>query len=189
MARGYIGGPRGRLERFRNASTRKPSVRRGWEHTFVRWENLTVDEDERTRLPGYREAAVVRRFRAPEALDTRFYELRAKSVLNRVPEASRMPFRWTVNPYRGCSHACVYCASGDTAILLADGRTTPLRDLGVGDDIYGTVPDGKYRRFAITTVLAKWSSIKRAYAVTLEDGTELIASGDHRFLTGKAGNT
>jgi len=59
-------------------------------------------------LPGYREAAV-RTFDAPEALDTRFYEIQAKSVLNRVPEASQMPFRWTVNPYRGCSHACVYC--------------------------------------------------------------------------------
>jgi DNA repair photolyase len=80
----------------------------------VRWENLTVDEDERARLPGYREAAVVRRVRAPEALDTRFYEVRAKSILNRVPEASRMPFRWTVNPYRGCSHACSYCFARPT---------------------------------------------------------------------------
>ncbi len=35
-------------------------------------------------------------------------EVRARSVLNRVPGASRMPFEWTVNPYRGCSHACVY---------------------------------------------------------------------------------
>jgi hypothetical protein len=72
----------------------------------MRWEKLTVDEDERARLPGYREEAVVRRFRAPEALDTRFYEVRAKSILNRVPAASRMPFRWTVNPYRGYTHAC-----------------------------------------------------------------------------------
>jgi DNA repair photolyase len=84
----------------------------------VRWENLTVDEDERTRLPGYREEAVVRRFRAPEALDTRFYEIRAKSVLNRVPESSRMPFRWTVNPYRGCSHACTYCFARPTHSYL-----------------------------------------------------------------------
>ena len=45
----------------------------------------------------------VRTFDAPEALDTRFYEVRAKSALNRVPKASRMPFRWTVNPYRGCT--------------------------------------------------------------------------------------
>jgi len=36
-------------------------------------------------------------------------EVRAKRVLNRVPATSRMPFRWTINPYRGCSHACRYC--------------------------------------------------------------------------------
>jgi DNA repair photolyase len=80
----------------------------------MRWENLTVDEDERARLPGYREAAVVRRFKAPEALDTRFYEVRAKSILNPVPAASRMPFRWTINPYRGCTHSCLYCFARPT---------------------------------------------------------------------------
>jgi len=81
---------------------------------FVRWSNLTLGEDEQRRLPGYRDEAVVRRFQAPEALETRFYEVRAKSVLNRVPEKSRMPFRWTVNPYRGCSHACRYCFARPT---------------------------------------------------------------------------
>jgi DNA repair photolyase len=81
---------------------------------FVRWSNLTIGEDEQRRLPGYRDEAVVRRFQAPEALDTRFYEVRAKSVLNRVPEKSRMPFRWTINPYRGCSHACNFCFARPT---------------------------------------------------------------------------
>ncbi len=80
---------------------------------FVRWSNLTLSEEEQRRLPGYREA-VVRRFDAPEALDMRFYEVRAKSVLNRVPGKSRMPFSWTINPYRGCSHACVYCFARPT---------------------------------------------------------------------------
>ncbi len=150
---------------------------------FVRWSNLTVEEDERQRLPGYREDAVVRRFEAPEALDTRFYEVQAKSVLNRVPERSRMPFRWTVNPYRGCSHACTYCLGPDTPVLLADGRTRAIADLVVGDAIYGTVRVGAYRRFTVTEVLDKWSSIKPAWAVSLADGTELIASEDHRFLT------
>jgi hypothetical protein len=149
---------------------------------FVRWDNLTVSADEQARLPGYRESAVVRRFDAPEALDTRFYEVRARSALNRVPRASRMPFRWTVNPYRGCNHACVYCASGDTPILMADGRTKPLEDLRPGDRIYGTVKEGAYRRYVSTEVLDHWSTIKPAYRVTLEDGTELITSGDHRFL-------
>lgn len=80
----------------------------------MRWQNLTLDADEAARLPGYRDEAVVRRFDAPEALETRFYEVRARSALNRVPDASRMPFRWTINPYRGCSHACVYCFARPT---------------------------------------------------------------------------
>lgn len=50
----------------------------------------------------------VRTFEAPEAMGVRFHEVRAKSALNRVPEGP-YGFGWTVNPYRGCSHACVYC--------------------------------------------------------------------------------
>jgi DNA repair photolyase len=79
----------------------------------MRWANLTIGAEEQRPLPGYREA-VVRRFDAPEAMETRFYEVRARSVLNRVPGASRMPFRWTINPYRGCSHACQFCFARPT---------------------------------------------------------------------------
>src|ERR1700742_2262263 len=85
---------------------------------FVRWSNLTLEAEEQRRLPGYRDEAVVRRFDAPQALETRFYEVQAKSVLNRVPEASRMPFRWTINPYRGCSHACNFCFARPTHTFL-----------------------------------------------------------------------
>jgi DNA repair photolyase len=80
----------------------------------MRWSNLSPEVEERARLPGYRDEAVVRHFEAPGAIETRFYEVRAKSILNRVPEASRMPFRWTINPYRGCSHACGYCFARPT---------------------------------------------------------------------------
>jgi DNA repair photolyase len=80
----------------------------------VRWTNLTLTDEEQQRLPGYRDEAVVRRFDAPEALDIRFYEVRARSVLNRVPDRAMVPFRWTVNPYRGCTHACVYCFARPT---------------------------------------------------------------------------
>src|ERR1700726_2279819 len=85
---------------------------------FLRWSNQTLGAEEQRRLPGYRNEAVVRRFDAPEALETRFYEVQARSVLNRVPEKSQMPFRGTVNPYRGCSHACVFCFARPTHTYL-----------------------------------------------------------------------
>ncbi len=151
----------------------------------MRWSNLSQDVEERARLPGYGEEVIVRHFDAPEAIETRFYEVRAKSILNHVPKASRMPFRWTVNPYRGCTHACQYCLWGDTPVLLGDGRHKPIADLEVGDQIYGTSRNGKYRRYVRTTVLDKWITVKPAYRVILEDGTELIASGDHRFLSNR----
>ncbi len=83
----------------------------------MRWSNLTQGAGQQP-LPGYRDGAIVRHFDAPEALDTRFYEVQARSALNRVPERSRVPFRWTVNPYRGCSHACVYCFARPTHTYL-----------------------------------------------------------------------
>ncbi|MDQ3769154.1 MAG: intein-containing Rv2578c family radical SAM protein, partial [Actinomycetota bacterium] len=148
----------------------------------MRWNNLEAHEVEQATLPGYRDA-VVRHFDAPEALDTSFYEVYAKSALNRVPKNSRVPFRWTINPYRGCSHACVYCMLGETRVLMGDGRTRPLKELQVGDVIYGTQRQEGMRRYVKTQVLAHWSNVKPAYRVTLDDGTELVTSADHRFLT------
>lgn len=100
-------------------------IRAPCEHVFVRWDHLRIDDDQAAALPGYTDSAHVRRFHVPEAMDTRFYEVRAKSVLNRVPARSQMPFRWTINPYRGCSHACVYCFARPTHTYLGFG---PGRD-------------------------------------------------------------
>src|SRR5438045_9097416 len=116
----------------------------------MRWENLTIENEESAALPGFRDPAVIRTFDAPEALGTRFYEVRARSAINAVPKRSRMPFRYTINPYRGCSHACSYCMSGDTEILMADGRTKRLAEVREGDAIYGTVWVGGYRRYVTT---------------------------------------
>jgi DNA repair photolyase len=148
----------------------------------MRWDNLERGASTQGLLPGLGES-VIRTFDAPEALGIRFHEVQARSALNEVPKRSRMPFRYTINPYRGCAHACAYCMSGDTSILMADGTTKPLARLEVGDRIYGTRRDGWYRRYVITEVLAHWATIKPAYRVTLDDGTQLVASGDHRFLT------
>jgi DNA repair photolyase len=167
----------------------------------MRWDNLRLDDhlvaereagDAETLFPAERRdvalplierGAVARTFDTPGFRGMTFYEVQAKSIVNRVPEASRMPFRWTINPYRGCQHACAYCCEGQTPILMADGRTTPLAEVRVGDQIYGTVKSGFYRRYVLTTVLAHWSTVKPAYRVVLEDGTRLVCSGDHRFLT------
>lgn len=148
----------------------------------MRWDEQRVEND--LRLPGVGDGTIVRTFDAPEAMGINFHEVRARSALNHVP-GDRFGFRWTINPFRGCSHACAYCVGGDTPILLADGTTRSIADLKIGDQIYGTVRRGSYRRYVKTRVEAHWSTRKSAYRITLEDGTALIASGDHRFLTNR----
>jgi hypothetical protein len=115
--------------------------------------------------------------------DLEFLHVNAKRILNHVPGNSRAPANWTINVYRGCSHACNYCLSGDTPVLMADGRSKPIADVRRGDKVYGTVRRGSYRRYVPTDVLAQWSTVKPAWRIALEDGTEILASGDHRFLT------
>ncbi|MGH9092647.1 MAG: intein-containing Rv2578c family radical SAM protein, partial [Acidimicrobiales bacterium] len=129
------------------------------------------------------EAAAARHVGTGEFRGMEFLHVNARSVINALPAGSRMPFRHTINCYRGCSHACSYCVAGDTPILMADGTTKPMADVRKGDAIYGTVRRGAYRRYAITEILDHWSVVKPAYRTTLDDGTELVTSGDHRFLS------
>ncbi|HVH44473.1 MAG TPA: radical SAM protein [Labilithrix sp.] len=112
------------------------------------------------------------------------HEDHSKSILS-TNDSPDVGFRWSVNPYRGCFHGCAYCLDGDTPILMGDGRTRALRDVRVGDGIYGTGVDGCYRRYTRTRVLAHWQTVKHAYRVVLADGTEIVASADHRFLTNR----
>ena len=67
-------------------------------------------------LPGLaRVHDLVRTVRTPEFAGMTFYEVLAKSALNKVPGAvPGTPYGWTINPYRGCSHACVYCFARPT---------------------------------------------------------------------------
>src|SRR3954447_16059803 len=138
----------------------------------MRWHDQLETTQQAGQLPGL-DDAVVRTFDAPEALEAQFHEIHAKSALNRVPGASKLPFGWTVNTYRGCLHSCSYCVSGDTSVLLGDGRTRAMKDLRVGDVVYGTEFDGKYRHYMKTEFFAPWSMVKPACRVTLADGTEV----------------
>jgi DNA repair photolyase len=83
----------------------------------MRWDSLRLDEGGSGGPAGsgpatpalFERDAVARTFDTPGFRGMTFFEVHARSIINRVPEASRVPFRWTINPYRGCSHSCFYC--------------------------------------------------------------------------------
>jgi DNA repair photolyase len=72
----------------------------------MRWDEQRVEND--LRLPGVGAGTVIRTFDAPEAMGINFHEVRARSALNHVP-GGRYGFSWTINQYRGCTHACTFC--------------------------------------------------------------------------------
>jgi DNA repair photolyase len=88
----------------------------------MRWDEQRVEND--LRLPGVGDGTMVRTFDAPEAMGVNFHEVRAHSALNHVP-GGRFGFNWTINPYRGCTHACIFCFAR---------RTHTYLDLNAGRD-------------------------------------------------------
>jgi hypothetical protein len=94
----------------------------------MRWagQEISNQAGDPAALPGLdRLHSLVRSVRTPEFAGITFHEVLAKSALNHVPKAAGLPFNWTVNPYRGCSHGCVYCFARNTHTYL---------DLDAGDD-------------------------------------------------------
>jgi DNA repair photolyase len=106
----------------------------------------------------------------------------AKSIISRN-DSPDIPFEQSINPYRGCGHGCCYCMWGDTQVLMGNGRTKSLGDLHIGDEVVGTTRIGMHRRYRKTCVSAHWQTHRHAYRLSLADGTTLIASADHRFLS------
>lgn len=85
----------------------------------------------------------------------------------------------------GCSHDCKYCVDGDTLVLMYDGTSKKIKDIEVGDEIYGVNSNDKYHYFTKSVVLNKWETVKPSYKITLANGVELICSGDHRWLSNR----
>lgn len=87
----------------------------------MRWDNLRLDvvpKDARLTTPLFEQGAVVRTFDTPEFRGMTFYEVQARSIINSVPESSYVPFRYTINPFRGCGMSCVYCFARKTHTYL-----------------------------------------------------------------------
>jgi DNA repair photolyase len=97
----------------------------------MRWDGQLIDETAPPGLAGpareggcdpqaalFGKDIVARTFDTPGFRGMTFYEVYAKSIINKVPPASRMPFQFTINPYRGCGHACVYCFARNTHTYL-----------------------------------------------------------------------
>lgn len=82
----------------------------------MRWSGQRIGAEVQDALPGLaRLNDLVRSVRTPEFAGVTFHEVLARSALNQVPgPGTRMPYGWTINPYRGCSHACVYCFARPT---------------------------------------------------------------------------
>jgi DNA repair photolyase len=94
----------------------------------MRWDSLRLDSSSGdghgeaaagfTALPLIERGAVARTFDTPEFRGMTFYEIQAKSIVSEVPKSSRMMFRYTINPYRGCQHQCLYCYARNTHTYL-----------------------------------------------------------------------
>ncbi|WP_405374818.1 MULTISPECIES: Rv2578c family radical SAM protein [unclassified Microbacterium] len=85
----------------------------------MRWQGQGISSVDDAALPGLESTSgLLRSVSTPEFADMTFHEVAAKSALNHVPSSSAMPFSWTVNPYRGCSHACTYCFARNTHTYL-----------------------------------------------------------------------
>ena len=89
----------------------------------MRWDAQGVSVDDGA-LPGLQRIGFIRSVRTPQFEGITFHEVLCKSALNKVPNArpnvagkpapSMLPFNYTVNAYRGCSHACRYCFARPT---------------------------------------------------------------------------
>lgn len=93
----------------------------------MRWDGQTLESEQPDTLPGMAKLShPVRTVSTPKFAGMRCREVLAKSALNRVLASSAMPFSWTINTHRGCSHACIFCFARNTHTYL---------DLDAGKDL------------------------------------------------------
>ena len=100
---------------------------------------------------------------------------------NRSPDVG---FDASVNPYRGCEHACSYCLSPETLVLCADMKWRPIGEVRPGDHLVGfdEYPEpGRSRKLRPAVVEALWWSRKPTLRLCTQS-CEVLATAEHRWL-------
>ncbi|WP_166847866.1 Rv2578c family radical SAM protein [Isoptericola sp. BMS4] len=148
----------------------------------MRWDGQSIDADDGAlpglERPGLARLGLVRTVRTPEFAGVQFHEVMAKSALSKVPAASRMPFRWTINPYRGCSHACLYCFARPTHEYL---------DLDAGADFDSQVVVKMNVDTVLRSELARTSWRREPVALGTNTDPYQRAEGRYRLMPGIIG--
>jgi DNA repair photolyase len=143
----------------------------------MRWAGQRIDAQAPGALPGLeRVANLVRSVRTPEFQGMTFHEVVAKSALNHVPETARMlPGEWTINPYRGCSHACVYCYARPTHEHLG---------MGLGDDFESQIVVKTNIAEVLRSELARKRVLPERVALGTNTDPYQRAEGRYRLMPG-----
>jgi DNA repair photolyase len=142
----------------------------------MRWQGQTLGETDASALPGLESLdGLVRSVQMPEFQGITFHEVHAKSALNHVPGASAMPFDWTINPYRGCSHACAYCFARNTHTYL---------DLDAGRDFDSQIVVKVNAADVVRRELARPSWQREVVALGTNTDPYQRAEGRYRLMPG-----
>ena len=90
----------------------------------------------------------------------------------------------------GIEWSAQFCLGGEAKVLTADLRWIPIRDVFVGQLLLGFDEDsrpGMSRRWRPSEVLAKKVIERPSYDLVFDDGTQVRASAEHRWLVGHGG--
>lgn len=104
---------------------------------------------------------------------TRYIEIDVKSALNKVTSPQYPDMRWSLNPYRGCKHGCVYCYARYTHTFF---ELDPDRDFATVVFVKRNLPDilrqelrkgaWKRERISIGTATDPYQPVEGRYRLT-----------------------
>jgi DNA repair photolyase len=119
----------------------------------------------------------------PGRLPTVFYRDGSRTILaeNDSPDVG---FRFSLNPYRGCEHGCVYCLGPETPVLHADMTWRPIGEARVGDVLVGfdELPaPGQARKLRRAVIEAVWWSRKETRRLRTAHA-DVVTTAGHRWL-------